>query len=422
MTDDRREIGDTHGQTPEAEPFERRTPLRPLARILRARDRGQNPDAIERENIRSRHESMRDTLRARAETRLFVVGMAFFIGFLVVAVRMGAIASTEAEEPRIADNSGASITAARADIVDRSGRVLATNLITNALYAQPHHMIDPVAAAEGLGRIFPDLDVEDLQKRFTGNRKFLWIKRNISPEQQQAVHDLGEPGLLFGPREMRLYPNGRLAAHVLGGAGYGREGVRAAEVVGRAGIEKSFDAYLRDPINEGKPLELSLDLTIQHTVEEVLDGGMRLLNAKGASAILMDIHTGEVISIASLPDYDPNARPGPVQGTDPSLDPTFNRAVQGVYELGSTFKIFPVAQAMELGMVAPETIIDIKGPIRVGGFRIRDYRNYGNELSVSDIIVKSSNIGTARIAMEIGPERQQDFLRRLGFFEPTDLY
>ena len=420
MTDDRREIGDTHGQTPEAEPFERRTPLRPLARILRARDRGQNPDAIERENIRSRHESMRDTLRARAETRLFVVGMAFFIGFLVVAVRMGAIASTEAEEPRIADNSGASITAARADIVDRSGRVLATNLITNALYAQPHHMIDPVAAAEGLGRIFPDLDVEDLQKRFTGNRKFLWIKRNISPEQQQAVHDLGEPGLLFGPREMRLYPNGRLAAHVLGGAGYGREGVRAAEVVGRAGIEKSFDAYLRDPINEGKPLELSLDLTIQHTVEEVLDGGMRLLNAKGASAILMDIHTGEVISIASLPDYDPNARPGPVQGTDPSLDPTFNRAVQGVYELGSTFKIFPVAQAMELGMVAPETIIDIKGPIRVGGFRIRDYRNYGNELSVSDIIVKSSNIGTARIAMEIGPDRQQDFLRRLGFFEPTD--
>ena len=334
MTDDRRETGDTHGQTPEAEPFERRTPLRPLARILRARDRGQNPDAIERENIRSRHESMRDTLRARAETRLFVVGMAFFIGFLVVAVRMGAIASTEAEEPRIADNSGASITAARADIVDRSGRVLATNLITNALYAQPHHMIDPVAAAEGLGRIFPDLDVEDLQKRFTGNRKFLWIKRNISPEQQQAVHDLGEPGLLFGPREMRLYPNGRLAAHVLGGAGYGREGVRAAEVVGRAGIEKSFDAYLRDPINEGKPLELSLDLTIQHTVEEVLDGGMRLLNAKGASAILMDIHTGEVISIASLPDYDPNARPGPVQGTDPSLDPTFNRAVQGVYELG----------------------------------------------------------------------------------------
>jgi cell division protein FtsI (penicillin-binding protein 3) len=399
----------------------RRTPLRPLARILQARSTGENPDVIEAENLRVRHEDLRDTLRARAETRLFVVGMLFFAGFLVVGLRMGIVASTEVEEPRIVDNSGASIVAARSDIVDRNGRILATNLITNALYAQPHMMVDPVAAARGLAAIFPDLDAADLEKRFGPSAKFLWIKRNISPEQQQAVHDLGEPGLLFGPREMRLYPNGRLAAHVLGGAGYGREGVRSAEVVGRAGVEKVFDEYLRDPAKQGAPLQLSLDLTVQTAVERLLYGGMRLMNAKGAAAVLMDAHTGEVISLASLPDFDPNARPLPLTQGDQSDDPTFNRAVQGVYELGSTFKIFAVAQAMELGLVNPATMIDTRTPLPEGGRRIRDFKDYGPQLSVTDIIVKSSNIGTARIALQIGGDRQQEFLRSLGLFEATAL-
>ena len=398
-----------------------RTPLRPLARILDARRKGENPDAIERENLRIRHEQMRDRARQRAEGRLLVLAVMFACAFGVVALRMGALAASEPSEPR-AQAGGASIIASRADITDRHGRVLATNMETHSLYAHPQQMIDPEGAAEKLVEIFPDLDRERLLRDFTGKRKFLWVRKKLSPEQKQAVHDIGEPGLLFGPREMRLYPNGALAAHILGGASFGREGVHSAEVIGTAGIEKYFDAELRDPARGGAPLQLSLDLTVQAATERVLLGGMKLLNAKGAASVLMDVHSGEVIALASLPDFDPNDRPRPLTKGDASDSPLFNRAVQGVYELGSTFKIFASAQALELGLVTPDTIIDTAGPLKVGGFRIGEFRNknYG-PLTVSDIIVKSSNRGTGRLALQIGVERQQEFLKSLGFFEPTPL-
>lgn len=395
-----------------------RTPLRPLARILKARANGENPSEIEAENRRQRHEKMRDRARNRAESRLLVLGLCFFAAFGAIGLRMGAIAATEPEEPRTAA-VGNPIIGQRADILDRNGRILATNFDTHALYAQPPQMIDPRGAADGLAAIFPELDADELYEDFTGPRKFLWIRRQISPEQMQAVHDIGDPGLLFGPREMRLYPNGSIAAHILGGAGYGREGVDSAEVIGVAGVERQFDDYLRDPANEGAPLDLSIDLTVQAALERVLQGGMMLMNAKGASAVLMDVHTGEIIAMASLPDFDPNNRPRPLTEGDQSDSPLFNRNVQGLYELGSTFKIFTVAQSMELGLTNPSTMIDTTMPLRVGGFPINDFHYYGPQLSVTDVIVKSSNVGTARIAMEIGAERQQDFLRDLGLMDPT---
>lgn len=397
-----------------------RTPLRPLARILSARARGENPDVIERENIRLRLDATRDRARVRAEGRLLLLGVAFLAAFAAIGVQMGTLAASEPAEPGRAA-SGAAILAQRADIVDRQGRVLATNLVTHALYAQPPLMVDPVHAAEGLAAIFPDLDGERLKTDFTGKRKFLWVKRKISPEQMQRVHEIGDPGLMFGPREMRLYPNGALAAHVLGGAGFGREGVGSAEVIGTAGVEKAFDGYLRDPANGGAPLRLTLDLTVQAAVEEVLAGGMRLMNAKGAAAILMDAKTGEVVALASLPDFDPNSRPVALTRGDAGDSPLFNRAVQGVYELGSTFKVFAISQALDLGLVRPETMVDTRGPMVWGKFRIRDFHDYGAQLSVLDVIVKSSNIGTAHVAQMIGGVRQQAFLRGLGLFDPTPI-
>jgi len=395
-----------------------RTPLRPLARILKARDRGEDTKAIEKENIRLRHEEMADQARMRAEGRLLVLGATFFVAFLTIGLRMSALAGTVAEEPRAVAN-GNPIIGQRSDIVDRNGRILATNLETFSLYAHPQDMVDPHNAATQLAGIFPELDANELLEDFTGTRKFLWIRRQLSPEQMQQVHDIGSPGLLFGPREMRLYPNGPIASHILGGASYGREGVASAEVIGVAGVERQFDNFLRDPASEGAPLELSLDLTVQATTEEVLHGGMTLMNAQGAASVLMDVHTGELIAMASLPDFDPNNRPQVLLTGDQSDSPLFNRAVQGVYELGSTFKIFAVAQAMELGLVGPDTLIDTKGPLTWGRFRIRDFSNYGDQLSTTDIIVKSSNIGTARIAMQIGGTRQRDFLGELGFLEAT---
>ena len=333
--------------------------------------------------------------------------------------RMGRVAMSEPMEPR-ASAQGAAISAARADIVDRKGRLLATNFETHALYAQPPLMVDPAAAAKGLAAIFPDMKEDALLRDFTGKRKFLWIRRKISPEQMQAVHEIGDPGLLFGPREMRRYPNGSLAAHVMGGASFGKEGVSAAEVIGVAGVEKYFDDYLRDPANGQRPLTLSLDLTVQAAAEQVLYGGMKLMNAKGATSVLMDVHTGEIVSVVSLPDFDPNNRPRPATSGAQGDGPLFNRSVQGVYELGSTFKIFAAAQAVDLGLVSPSTIIDTSGPMKVGGFRIGEFRNknYG-KLSVADIIVQSSNRGTGRMALQIGAERQQEFLKSMGFFDAT---
>ncbi|MDP5083938.1 MAG: penicillin-binding protein 2 [Yoonia sp.] len=397
-----------------------REPLRPLARVLKAREQGENPDAIEAENRAKRHEAMADKQRQRAEGRLLVLGLAFFCAFGLIGMRMGALASSVPEEPR-ASVAGNPIIGQRSDIVDRNGRILATNLATHSLYAHPRDMIDPANAAKGLAQIFPELDEAELLKDFTGDRRFLWIRRQISPEQMQAVHDIGSPGLLFGPREMRLYPNGPIAAHILGGASYGREGVASAEVIGVAGVERQFDSFLRDPANEGAPLQLSLDLTVQAAAEQVLAGGMSIMNAKGAASVLMDVHTGEIISMVSLPDFDPNNRPRVLTTGDQSDSPLFNRAVQGVYELGSVFKIFTAAQAMELGLVNANTMIDTTGPLTWGRFRIRDFHDYGPELSTTDVIVESSNIGTARIAMLIGAERQREFLGALGFLEPTPL-
>jgi len=216
---------------------------------------------------------------------------------------MTALASSEAVEPQ-ASASSAAIVAQRANIVDRQGRVLATNLITNSLYAQPQLMIEPARAAKALVEIFPDLDEAKLAKDFTGDRKFLWIKKKISPEQQQAVHEIGDPGLLL----------------------------HSAEVIGTAGVEKAFDDYLRDPALEGAPLRLSVDMSIQSAMRRVLFGGMKLMNAKGATAVLMKVDTGEVVSMVSLPDFDPNTRPRGLIKGDPSDSPLFNRSVQGVYE------------------------------------------------------------------------------------------
>jgi cell division protein FtsI (penicillin-binding protein 3) len=398
-----------------------RTPLRPLARILHARATGANPDTIERENLRQRHEAMRDRARGRANGRLLLLSVCFFSAFTVIGARMGMLAASEPMEPRSA-TSGTAITAGRADIVDRNGRVLATNMLTHALYVQTKDLIDPARVARELAAIFPELDAPTLERRFTDGRSFMWVRKVLSPEQMQAVHNIGDPGLLFGPREMRLYPNGPLAAHILGGASFGAEGVASAEVIGTAGIEKALDLRLRDPAQAGTPLELSLDLTVQATVEEVLATGVTMYDAKGGAAILMDVKTGEIVSMASLPTFDPNDRPNPLADptAEPGDSPLFNRAVQGVYELGSTFKIFAAAQAMELGLVTPDTPINTSS-LTVGKKRFSEFdnHNYGPTKTVSEVIEVSSNIGTGHMALMIGGERQQSFLNALGLLSPS---
>jgi len=397
-----------------------RTPLRPLARILDARDHGENPQLIERENIRLRTEQARDSGRKRAEWRLLFLAVMFFAGYALIGARMGLLAAAPVveSEPYL----GEQIADTRSDILDRNGRILATNLVTNSLYAELRYMVDGTRAAHELAGIFPDLDEARLVARLTDpDRRFVWIRARLSPEQAQAVHDIGEPGLLLGPREMRLYPNGRLAAHVLGGAGYGQQGVTAAEIIGTAGVEYRMDTRLRDPDLADVPLALSLDLGVQGVIEEVLASGITMLNARAGSTIIMDAMSGEIVAMASLPDFDPNDRPAPPVEGDPADHPLFNHAVQGVYELGSVMKSFALAQALDLDLVSPATMVDTRGPLRIAGFSIEDFSDYGSQMSVTDVFVHSSNIGTARLAQMIGPERQREFLHSFGFLDTLSL-
>ena len=397
-----------------------RAPLRPLARILDARAHGENPENVEREMLRMRREQARDLGRKRAEWRLLFLAVVFFAGYALIGARMGLLAAAPVieAEPYV----GEQIADDRADILDRNGQLLATNLVTNSLYAELRYMIDGDRAAAELVQIFPDLDEARLAARLTDpDRSFVWIRARLSPEQAQAVHDIGEPGLLLGPREMRLYPNGSLAAHILGGAGYGQQGVTAAEIIGTAGIEYRMDSRLRDRELADEPLSLSIDLSVQGIVEEVLDNGITMLNARAGATVIMDAATGEIVAMASMPDFDPNDRPAPPVSGDPADHPLFNQAVQGMFELGSVMKSFAIAQALDMGLVTPETMIDTQGPLRIAGFQIRDFDDYGSSLSVTDVLVKSSNIGTARIAQMIGSERQREFLGRFGFLDPLSL-
>ena len=396
-----------------------RKPLRPLARIFFARSAGENPDLIEYANRRERIEMQHERILRKTQRRLIMMGGIFIISFGVIGMRMTALAVSAPSEPK-ARATAAQILASRADIIDRNNRVLATNIETHSLYAHPQHVVNPVTAARQLAEIFPDIDAVKMEARLKGARKFLWLKSAISPEEKQAVHDIGDPGLLFGPREMRLYPNGQLAGHILGGTTFGEQGVHSAETLGIAGVEKAFDGFLRDPKFNGRPLQLSIDLSVQSALEEVLYGGMRLMNAKAASAVLMEVHTGEILALSSLPDFDPNNRPHMLTEGDQADDPLFNRAVQGVYELGSVFKTFAVAQAMELGLVTADTMIDTKR-FRWGKYPIKDFKNYGPKLTVENVLVKSSNVGTARLSKMIGGENQKTFLKNLGLLAATPI-
>ena len=388
-----------------------------LADLIAARESGIDPnEAAARKRADSRRKAEADA-RGRSRWRLKLLSFAFILAYASVAGRMGLIAASEPEEPRFAGASD-TVSAMRAEITDRNGELLAVNLPVWSLFAHPQEMVDPDNAAEKLATVFPDLDADELKARFKDGRRFLWIKKSITPAERVRVHDIGDPGLQFGRREMRVYPGGRLAAHVLGGASFGREGVNAAEIVGVGGIEAKLDAELRDPARAGAPLRLSLDLRVQRAMADVLCEGMERYTAKGAAGVLMDARTGEVLSLVSLPDFDPNDRPIPFGDVKAADFPTFNRAAQGLYELGSTFKIFTAALMVEEGLANADTMVDTKGPMHWRRFKISDSHAMPARMTMRDVIVESSNVGTARLALMAGGVRQKDLLGRLGLLDP----
>ena len=371
-------------------------------------------------NFKSYNSNLKNKLNKSPTFRIYILLFTFIFAFIVIGTQMVLMAINPIS---ISDDRKVNLNNKfdRKDIIDTNGVLLATNVKVNSLYAHPSEIINKEKVIHSLLKIFPDSDKENLIKKLYSNKPFVWLRKTISPEQQNLVKDIGQPGLYFGPREMRIYPNGTSAAHILGGTRYGLESVDSAEILGTAGVELFYNKKLSNEDNPLEPLQLSIDIKIQALVEEILENGIKLMGAKGGSVILMDSKTGEIMSLASFPKFNPNLRPRNLFKNDPSNSPIFNRAVQGIYELGSVFKIFPVALGLDTKLIETNTKFNTHNPIRISGRTISDHKYFGPNLTVEDIIIKSSNIGTVRIAQKIGSNNLKKFYEDLGLLDSTTL-
>ncbi len=287
----------------------------------------------------------------------------------------------------------------RASITDRNGEILAVSLPTAALYANPKEMIDTDEVAHRLKQVLPQLDEQLARSRLGSSKQFVYLARQITPRQEILVNDLGIPGIYFQPTDQRRYPQGNVAAQVLGAVDVDGHGV--------AGVEKSFDDRLE---NDATPLRLSIDVRVQAVVRDVLQDGKDMFSALGACGIVMDVRTGEVIAMVSLPDYDAN------DFGHAKDDERFNRAVTGMYEPGSTFKLQTAAMALDGGIAHIWDEFNAADPIHIGRFTITDFEGKHRWLYLPEVLAYSSNLGAARIADVVGADRQRAWLRAMGMF------
>ena len=345
----------------------------------------------------------RDALEV-GRTRLLAIAGVFAVACLVLAVRLVEVSVFPGGEAR-AVRSGAAALVARADIVDRNGVILATSLRTASLYANPRQLIDPVAAAAGIAAVLPDLGRGELLGKLFSDRSFVWLKRSLTPKQQYAINRLGFPGIGFVAEQRRVYPQGALTAHAVGFAGVDNRGL--------AGIEKSFDSALTAAA--AAPLRLSLDVRVQNALREELGAAAAEFKALGAAGVVLDARTGEVLALVSLPDFDPN------HPAAASAESRFNRASLGVYEMGSTFKTFTMAMALDSGTIDLSDGYDATEPLRIARFTIRDDHPKRRWLSVPEIFIYSSNIGAAKMARDLGGTQQKAYLERLGLLRRSGL-
>jgi cell division protein FtsI (penicillin-binding protein 3) len=299
---------------------------------------------------------------------------------------------------------------ARPDIVDRHGRLLATDRAVSSLFADPQILLDIDEAVEKVTAVLPRLDGAELRKSLTDkSRRFAWVARGLTPEETKAIHELGLPGLGFRQELRRYYPLGALAGHVLGTVNVDNRGL--------AGIERMLDEKgLVDPTrgadrSSRPPVKLALDVGVQHAVAEELRRALKEFGANAAAALVVDVRTGEVVAVVSLPEVDPNH---PLELLDTAL---LDKLLAGTFELGSVYKIITIALALELGLIDLESVLDVREPLRVGPHVIKDPYPQGRPLTVREVFLYSSNVGAGMLALKAGAERQRAFLAKLGLLE-----
>lgn len=336
--------------------------------------------------------------------RLVLAGCLVGLAFAAVGARVVELSALRGHgEPAVATAApGTDLAVGRADIVDRNGLLVATSLRTPSLYADPTEILDPEDAAFRLSTVLSDMNPAETAAKLSSDKRFVWLKRSLTPREQQAVNSLGIPGVHFMDEWKRIYPQGSLTAHVVGFTDIDDRGI--------AGVENSFDDLLR---GGREPLNLAVDLRVQHIVREELARQVQAFGAIGATGVILDADTGETVALVSLPDFDPN-----VAGQmDP--DSRFNRATLGVYEMGSTFKIFNTAMALDAGTVGMRGGYDATHPIRIARFTINDDHAKARWLSVPEIFKYSSNIGSVKMALDVGTEGQRAFMAKLGMLRET---
>jgi cell division protein FtsI (penicillin-binding protein 3) len=343
-----------------------------------------------------------------SRNRLLITGGAFLFAFFVISLRLAEVTMLKTPDAQLTHLTQPvavkPVDYGRADIVDRNGVVLATTLESPSLFANPHQITDPAGAARQLAKALPGTKEADLRAKLASDKSFVWLYRHLTPTQQYAVNSLGIPGIDFEREERRIYPNGPLAAHVVGYSGLDNKGL--------AGMERSFDTALESTRD---PLKLSIDIRLQAILKEEMQKTVDETSALGATGIVMDVNSGEVLSMVSLPDFNPNDlnTAGP--------ETIFNRATLGVYELGSVFKIFNTALALDSHKSTLNSIYDTTHPLQIGRFTIHDNHPFHRPASVTEIFMESSNIGSAKMVLESGPEAQKAFLGRLGLLRPASL-
>ena len=348
---------------------------------------------------------LRGDVQETARQRLVVASALFTMVFVAVGLRMGYVSLLrDSGEPtqRVAARGGA-IQSERADIVDRNGVVLATSVPVMSAFVNPHLLLDTQEAARKIASVLPDLKYEDLKDKFDADKSFVWIKRGLSPREYDQVNRLGIPGLEFQAEERRIYPQGVAGAHVVGYSSIDNSGL--------AGVERYFDQQLQS----GETVQLSIDLRLQRMVEEEIARAVKKFSAIGATAIVMDVTNGEILAMASLPTYDAN------KAKTITNEALFNRATLGVYEQGSTFKIFNTAMALDSGKLTLTSVIDATNPIKIDRFTINDDHPQRRPLTVPEVFTYSSNIASAKMAADvIGPEGQKAFFDKIGFLKPLN--
>jgi cell division protein FtsI (penicillin-binding protein 3) len=340
--------------------------------------------------------------------RIVMTMAVFFCLYGAIAGRLVFLGMQELEE----GGPGPSrVTASRPDIVDRNGEVLATDINTASLYAEPRRIVDADEALEKLLTVLPDLNVEQTWNRLKSDAGFIWLRRQLSPRQQQAIMQLGIPGVGFRTEKRRFYPGGPTAAHIVGLVNVDNKGI--------AGIEKYVDDQgLADLQATGlavpkdlEPVRLSIDLRVQHILRDELEQAMERYRAIGAGAVVLNTRTGEVLGMASLPDYDPN---NPFNAHEKDR---LNRMSAGVYEMGSTFKGFTLAMALDAGTATLNSRFDASRPIQIARHTIRDFHGKGRVLTVPEVFIYSSNIGTARMAETVSVDHHRAFFRSIGLLD-----